>query len=104
MPGWKNLIVCDGTALDPCTFEKLTLLVKALINNLVILSTFLAVVAFAWAGFLLLTSGGNEAGKTKAKKMLGKVLIGYLWILGAWVVVYTVTSVLLKDGYSIIGN
>ena len=98
-----NLIVCDGTAADPCTFSDLITLVKNLINALVILSTFFATAAFAYAGFLLLTSGGNESAKTKAKEVFRKVLIGYLWILAAWLIVYTITSVLLNEGYSLLG-
>jgi putative copper export protein len=93
---WQPLIVCSG---PDCTFASLILLVKNLITDLIILSTFLAVVAFAYAGFLLMTSGGSESGKDKAKKIFTKVLIGYVWILGAWVIVYTISTVLLKPGF-----
>ena len=102
MAVWKDLIVCDGVT-DPCGFDDLIDLVKALITDLVLLSTLLAVAAFCYAGFLLLTSGGNESAKEKAKTTLFKVVKGYLWILAAWLVVYTITSVLLKDGYSLLG-
>jgi hypothetical protein len=82
-----NLIVCSGTDADPCTFAHLVL----------------ATMAFAYAGFILLTSGGSEGKKDEAKKIFTKVLIGYLWILGAWLLVYTITSVLLNSGYSVLG-
>ena len=98
-----GLIVCDGTASDPCTFGDLITLAKNLINALIIISTFLATAAFAYAGFILLTSGGNESAKNRAKEIFRKVLIGYLWILGAWLLVYTITSVLLRPGYSLLG-
>lgn len=97
-----NLIVCDGVT-EPCTFSHLIELVKNLITAMVIISTFLATAAFAYAGILLLTSGGSEGKKDEAKKIFTKVLIGYLWILGAWVIVYTITSVLLDPGYSLLG-
>jgi putative copper export protein len=99
-----NLIVCEGTgdAAGPCTYAHLILLVKNLITAMVILSTFIATGAFAYAGILLMGSGGNEGAKDKAKKMLWKVLIGYLWILAAWLIVYTISSVLLKDGFSLL--
>ncbi len=95
-----NLIVCDG---PDCTFAHLIQLTQNLINALIILSTFLATAAFAYAGILLLVSGGNESAKTKAKDIFLKVLKGYLWILGAWLLVYTITSVLLRPGFSILG-
>ena len=97
-----KLIVCDGTTANPCTFAKLVELVQNLITSMVVISTFLAAAAFAYAGILLLTSGGSEGKKDEAKKIFTKVLIGYLWILGAWVIVYTIISVLLKQGYSLL--
>lgn len=98
-----SLIVCEKTVNDPCTFAHLILLAKNLINALILISTFLATAAFAYAGLILLTSGGNESKKNQAKKIFRKVLIGYLWILGAWLLVYTITSVLLNSGFSILG-
>jgi uncharacterized membrane protein len=100
---WKKLIVCGDKIEDPCTFGHLILLAQNLINDLVILSTFLATAAFAYAGLILLTSGGNESKKNQAKEIFRKVLIGYLWILGAWLLVYTITKALLNSGFSILG-
>lgn len=108
---WEDLIICGVTPgqnanplyVHPCGFSDLVLLVQNLVNNLILLSTLLATAAFAYAGFLLLTSGGSEGKKDKAKKIFIKVLIGYLWILGAWLLVYTITSVLLNPGYSLLG-
>ncbi len=97
-----NLIVCDGVTI-PCTFSSLIQLTQNLITALITISTLLAVAAFAYAGFLLLTSGGSPGKKDEAKKVFTKVLIGYLWILGAWLLVYTITSVLLNSGYSLLG-
>ncbi len=94
-----NFIVCDG---PDCTFSDLITLAQNVITALILISTFLAVIAFIFSGFLLLTSGGNELKKTQAKEIFRKVLIGYLWILGAWLLVYTITS-LLEPGYSLLG-
>ena len=103
MLGWKSLIVCDGVEIE-CTYKSLVDLVIVLIHDMVVISTLLAVITFIWVGIKLLGSGGNESAMTDAKKMLWNVVIGYLWILGAWVVVYTITSVLLNTGYTILGN
>ena len=98
----KPLIICntnfDVTTkefLDPCNFSSLVQLAQNLITDLVLISTLLATAAFAYAGFLLLTSGGSESKKDEAKKIFTKVLIGYLWILGAWLLIYTISVVLL---------
>src|SRR3989344_3246116 len=94
---WKTLIVCNGPS---CQFSDLIVLIQNLIHNLIVFSTFLAVAAFAWAGFLLLTSGGSESAKTKAKDVFVKVMKGYLWILAAWLLVYTITSILIKPEFA----
>jgi hypothetical protein len=106
MPGWKPLIVCDGVpggSLPECNFSYLIELVRVLIHDMVLLSTLLAVGVFAYAGFILLTSGGDTGAMKQAKGMFLKVLIGYMWILAAWLIVYTITSVLLNPGYSLLG-
>jgi len=94
-----NLIVCNG---PDCGLDDLGTLLQNLINFLIVISTFLATGAFAYAGIILLGSGGNEEAKNKAKTIFKKVLIGYLWILGAWILVYTITSTLLNPGFSIL--
>lgn len=102
MPGWRDLIVCDGVT-EPCTFVHIIELIVVLVHDLVLLSTLFVVGAFCVAGFKLLTSGGNENAMKESKAIFLKVVKGYLWILAAWLVVYTITSVLLKDGYSLLG-
>ncbi len=88
-----------------CTFNHLITLTQNLITDLIILSTLLATIAFAYAGLKLLTSGGNESARKEATDIFLKVLKGYLWILGAWLLVYTISSVLLKPEFrSILGT
>jgi|SRR3990167_10165207 len=99
---WQSLIVCDGVGtndLPKCDFGSLIKLLNVLIQDLVVISTLLAGCVFAYAGFILLTSGGNPSAKDKAKTIFLKVMKGYLWILAAWIVVYTITSTLLAPGY-----
>ena len=108
MAVWKDLIVCGvkpGTEgvpveyFESCRFEHLILLAKNLITDLVILSTFLAMAAFVFIGYLLLTSGGKTSARDRAKDVFTKVIIGYLWILGAWLLIYTITSALLDPKF-----
>jgi len=100
----KDLIICNNPPVYPnaCDFSSLILLAQNLITDLIFLSTLFATAAFAYAGFKLLTSGGNEKAKDEAVGIFTKVGIGYLWILVAWLLVYTITS-LLRDGFSILG-
>lgn len=107
MPGWKSLIVCDGVPgnnLPVCDYKSLFVLAKVLINDLVILSTFLAVVVFAYAGFKMIMSRGSETEYKNAVRMFGKVMWGYVWILAAWLVVYTISTALLKTDFILLGK
>jgi hypothetical protein len=99
---WETLIVCDGTKADPCTFNKLIELAQNIITDLVILATLAATAGFIIVGFRLLFSGGNPGALSEAKEMFRKILLGFLWILVAWVVVYTITSALLNPEFNIV--
>lgn len=95
----RMLIVCDG---PDCTYEKLIELANGVINVLIALATIIATVVLIYAGFKLLTSGGNENEAKEAKEMLLKVVWGFFWILVAWVAVYTIMNTLLKDAVNTI--
>lgn len=99
---WASLIVCD---VETCDYASLIKLFKVLFQDLVVLSTFICILAFIFAGFKLLTSAGNSSKLTEVRKMMTSILIGYVCILGAWVFVYTITSALLSSqDYSLLGN
>lgn len=103
--GWKQLVgFCDPIApvasSTHCGFESFITLFKNGITDLVLLSTLLAMVVLLWAAFLWLTSQGDTGKHKKALDMLWKVVMGYVWILAAWVIVYTITSTLVKPEFN----
>ncbi len=102
MPGWEKLIVCEGTDVSPCNFPALVRLVHAVINDLFLLSTLIAVLVFVYAGFKLLTSRGNVKAKEDAKHAMMSLLKGYGTILIAWILIYTITNALLQPGYTLL--
>lgn len=86
-----GLVPCSGTAANPCTFNKFMALANKVIQFLIFgLALPISAIAFAYAGFLLLTSGGNEANRTKAKDVFKTVFLGLLAALAAWLIVYTI--------------
>jgi hypothetical protein len=97
------MIVCDGVKVE-CTYAKLVELAIVLMHNLVLLSTLIAVALFAYAGFRMLLAQGSENEYKKAIEMFKKLAIGYMWILAAWLVVYTISSALLNPGFSLLGS
>ena len=91
-------IPCEGTREDPCTFPKLMELFRNVIDFLILLSIPFATIAFAWAGYIVLTSQGNPGGLSQAKDIFWKVLKGFIFILCAWLIVRFITTALLKEG------
>ena len=105
IPGWEPLTgFCDpllkSTEQGACNFVALIQLIKNGIHDLVIFSTFIVVMVFVYAGLTLLFSRGNQNKSTEVKGMFWKVVVGYVWILAAWPIVYTITSVLLNDSFN----
>ncbi len=98
---FQSMIVCDG---PNCTFDDLVTLAKAVMNNLVVVATVVVTIILIWIGFTLLTSGGSESKKEAAKRMAFNAVIGFVFVLAAWLIVYTISSVLLKGGFSYLGN
>jgi len=93
-----DLIVCDGGANDQCTFNSLITLAIRIINFLTVLSASLAAISFCYAGFLLITSGGDPGARKKAQEIFTKTAIGFAFVLGAWVIVYTLVNTLTVGG------
>jgi hypothetical protein len=86
----------DGSVTD-CTFNDFMHLIKNVIDFLIILSIPMATIAFAWAGFLILTSGGNSGKIEQGKEIFWKVLIGFIFVLSAWLIVSLITTALLDE-------
>lgn len=103
---WEPLVFCNtkldaaGKYTDPCGYYELIKLAQTVITDLIILATLLATVVFIYAGFKLMTSGGDPGAAKEAKEMLMKVVWGFLWILVAWIVVYTIMNTLLKPEFN----
>ena len=83
-------------------WPELVSLAQHLINFLIVLALPLAALAFAYAGFLYITAAGSEERVKKAHGIFLKVGIGLFLVLGAWLIVYFITSTLLKSGYNLL--
>ncbi|MBI2475976.1 MAG: hypothetical protein HYV67_01925 [Candidatus Taylorbacteria bacterium] len=80
-----------------CGWADLVKLVGNITNYLIILGAAFSAVAFGWAGFLMMTAGGEMSKIEQAKSIFGKVLIGFLIMLSAWLIVHAIEAGFIKD-------
>jgi hypothetical protein len=97
-----GLIPCgrtiNGIVKEECQFNH----VMDLINEIVKFALFtlalpIAAIMFAYAGVSLIISGSAE-GKTKAKNIFVKTVIGLVLALASWLIVNTILMILGYDG------
>ena len=104
------IIPCGGHIFDindniigeqpPCGYEYLLELVNNIINWIIMISVPVSAGVFAWAGITYMTTGVADK-KSYAKSMMTKVFTGFVIILAAWLIVTTITNVLLANPSSI---
>tara|TARA_B100001287_G_C22339261_1_gene369938 strand:- start:30 stop:395 length:366 start_codon:yes stop_codon:yes gene_type:complete len=92
----QGLVPCEGVN---CGFNDLVQLAKNILDFIVMASIPAAVLGIVYAGYLYLTAGVEGTGNiAKAKDIFVKIVIGLVLILGAWLIVYTITSTLFQKG------
>ncbi len=75
------------TVYGECRFEHLLAAVQKVLTWGRNFALMFSVIVIAWAGFNLMISGDNPSKRNDAKKMLGKVALGIVYILAAWLIV-----------------
>lgn len=94
-PSDGGIVPCQGTAEDPCTFSDFIELIQNFINWLIFIAVPLSAVIFTFAGLKYITAAGDPGKIKSAHGIFKNVAIGLLFVLGAWLIVYTITSTLL---------
>ncbi len=95
-PASKSLVPCDNIS-TPCDYNAFLKLVNTIINFILTMSLPICAVMFAYAGFLLITSGGGE-GRNDAKKIFTNAAIGLFYVIGAFIIVKTILTILGYEG------
>lgn len=96
--GFKTLVPenCSGAnAATNCGFCDLAELAQNVLNDAVYLAVFFSAILFAWAGFKMLTNGGNMHQISEARQIFTDVAIGLIIILAGWLVVDTLMRILV---------
>ena len=94
----SNLVPCGDSADKPCGFYDILKLINNVINYLIkYLAVPIAAIMFAYAGFELVTSGGETSKREKAKKIFINVAIGLIFVAGAFVIIKTILLIAGAD-------
>lgn len=84
---------------NPCGFDDIMHLVNNVIHFILFdLAIPIVAIMFAYAGILLVTSGGDTGVRTKAKGVFLNAAIGLALMVGAWLIIRTILSILGYNG------
>lgn len=85
----------------PCEFNDFMKLIDNIINFILkFMAIPIAAIMFAYAGFLMVTSGGSTESRGKAKNIATNTVFGLVIVAGAWLIVKTLLSIM---GYTDLG-
>jgi hypothetical protein len=96
----KGQFIIENGVSTACNFGHFLELLSNLIRFIALNLTAPAIaVAIAYAGFLIMTSGGDTGKRKEAKEIFVKVGLGLMFIIGAWVLVHALYSGLGYGGF-----
>ena len=94
--GSTGVVACGGA--EDCNFNTLIQTINNVVFFLIFVVGFpIAAIIFAWAGIIMITSGGNTAKRDQAKNMATDVIVGLVLALLSWIIIWTILKVF---GYS----
>ena len=98
LPFAESLVPCTEGKL--CDFDMLMKLVNTVIHFVLFDMVIpIAAIMFIYAGFLMVTAGGEAAGaRTKAKSIFTNVVFGLIIAVAAFLIIRTVLSILGYEG------
>ena len=91
-----QLVPCKGV---DCDFNALMTLVNRVISFILYISIPLAAISFSYAGYLYISAAGDPGKIESAHGIFKSVLIGFIFIISAWLIVYTITNALLGSDF-----
>ncbi|MFM2423659.1 MAG: hypothetical protein RLZZ70_44 [Candidatus Parcubacteria bacterium] len=98
-----DFVICGKEGQPPCQTCHAVQVVNNVIEWLILILGTIAAIIIVYAGFQLVTSGGNTSAKEKAKDLITNMFIGYAIVLAGWLLIDTGMKMLLTDGSSRLG-
>lgn len=95
----KNLTVGKLDPNEECNFFDLVTTINVIIQGTIMMASIWAAIAFMYAGYAYLTSGGSQEKVSYAKGIFKKVLLGFIIVLSAWVFIKLFEDAMLKTKF-----
>ena len=94
-PSLLGLVTCN----EKCDFNDLMTLINKVIHFVLYdMAIPIAAIMFAYAGFLLVTAGGETGAVTKARSIFTNTVLGLIFAVAAFVIIRTILSILGYEG------
>lgn len=90
-----GLVPCGGQGEVPCQACHVTELINNVVAWLFVVLSIVAAILIMIAGFKLVTSGGNSGALSSAKETLVNILIGFIILMGGWIIIDTFMKALV---------
>lgn len=97
---WEGLVPCGKAGKPACEFNDIMGLIDGIIKFVLYkLVVPIAAIMFAYAGFLMVTGGGEAASaRTRAKSIFTDALIGLIIAMAAFLIIKLILSILGYTG------
>ncbi|MFA6177614.1 MAG: hypothetical protein WC694_01835 [Candidatus Paceibacterota bacterium] len=94
-----GLVPCDNSAENLCDFNAFMALINKVIKFILFdLVIPISAIMFAYAGFLMVTSGGSTEAKNRMKSVFTNTVLGLIIALAAFIIIRTILSILGYEG------
>jgi hypothetical protein len=100
----ESIVQCGGQGQPECNICDFESLIQRLMRFAIYISVLIATGLFAYAGLLMLSAGGNSGQVEKAKGIFTAVIIGFVVLLGAFLIVDTIMKAFLKGSAGEVGD
>lgn len=77
-----------------CGWNQLVELGQNILRNAIYLAVMIGTVAIVYAGYLFMSAGDNESTRKEAKGILWNVVLGIVYTMVAWLLVWTILNFL----------
>ncbi len=93
----RGLVPCGGKGEPVCDAGQFFQLMDKVIQYLLFIAIPISALAFAYAGWLYMTAGGDSGNVGRAKDMFWSIFWGFFWMLSGFLVIYTILNFLTGD-------